>query len=364
MKTHNADNERIKRRYFIYLKEAKRQSEASLDAVAKALSRFEGYTKYRDFKAFRIDQAVAFKRHLGEQVSQQTGEPLSKATLYSTLSALRNFFVWLAGQPGFRSCFSYSDADYFNLSEKEARIATAHRERPVPTLGQIEHVIRTMPSNSEIERRDRAIIAFTILTGARDSAIASLKLKHVDLVEGVVEQDAREVKTKASKSITTWFFPVGGSNRQIVVDWVEFLRKEKLWSLDDPLFPATKVAQGADRQFAAAGIDRKQWSSAAPIRKIFKAAFERTGLPYYNPHSFRKTLVQLAFQLKLTPEQLKAWSQNLGHEDVMTTLTSYGAVARHRQAEIIRDLQEPQEPTVPQPLLRQVAEALAGIGRK
>lgn len=31
-----------------------------------------------------------------------------------------------------------------------------------------------------IELRDRALIAFTLLTGARDRAIASMKLKHVD----------------------------------------------------------------------------------------------------------------------------------------------------------------------------------------
>jgi hypothetical protein len=37
MTTHNPDNERIKRRYFAYLKEAKRHSEPTVDAVAKAL---------------------------------------------------------------------------------------------------------------------------------------------------------------------------------------------------------------------------------------------------------------------------------------------------------------------------------------
>jgi hypothetical protein len=35
-----------------------------------------------------------------------------------------------------------------------------------------------MPAGTEIERRDRALIVFTILTGARDGATASLKLKH------------------------------------------------------------------------------------------------------------------------------------------------------------------------------------------
>ena len=58
---HNAINERIKRQYFIFLKEAKRQNEASVDGVAKSISRFESYTKYRDFKAFHFEQAVGLK---------------------------------------------------------------------------------------------------------------------------------------------------------------------------------------------------------------------------------------------------------------------------------------------------------------
>jgi site-specific recombinase XerD len=165
MRTHNPQNERIKRAYFTYLAEAKGFSEVTLDGVAKALNRFETYTKFRDFKAFHIEQAKGFKANLAEQTSVRTKDSLSKATLYATLSALKRFFIWLAGQPGYKSRISYSDAEYFNLSAKETRIAKAHREARVPTLEQIRHVIRIMPAGTEIERRDRALISFTILTG-------------------------------------------------------------------------------------------------------------------------------------------------------------------------------------------------------
>jgi site-specific recombinase XerD len=110
MTKHNADNERIKRKYFAYLKEAKRLSEPSVDASAKALNRFEVYNKYRDFKTFRVEQAIAFKRHLAEQHGQQSGEKLSKATLYATLTQLKHFFQWLADKPGYKSRFQYTDA--------------------------------------------------------------------------------------------------------------------------------------------------------------------------------------------------------------------------------------------------------------
>jgi hypothetical protein len=35
-------------------------------------------------------------------------------------------------------------------------------------------------------------------------------------------------------------------------------------------------------------------------------------LPYFNPHSFRKTLALLGGRICKTPEEYKAWSQNLG----------------------------------------------------
>ena len=341
MKKHNAANERIKRKYFAFLKEAKRHSEPTVDAAAKALNRFEVYTACRDFKAFHFQQAIAFKRHLAEQKGEQSGEKLSTATLHATLTQIKRFFEWLAWQPGYKSRIQYADAEYFNLSDKDTWIATARRQQKAPTLEQIKHVIYTMAAETEIERRNRALVAFTLLTGARDSAIASLKLKHVDLIAGCVHQDAREVKTKFSKTFTTFFFPVGEGIRTIVSDWVSYLRDEKLCGNDDPLFPATRVALGPDQQFAAAGLSREHWSNATPIRKIFREAFASAGLPYFNPHSFRNTLVQLGQEICKTPEQFKAWSQNLGHEKVLTTFLSYGQVACQRQGEIIRDLATP-----------------------
>ena len=341
MLMHNASNERIKRQYFAYLKEAKRHNEATVDGVAKALSRFETDTKFRDFKAFHFEQAIAFKRRLAEQDSSVTGEKLSKATLHATLAHLKRFFHWLAGQAGYKSRIRYSDADYFNLSDKDTRVATARREKSFPTIKQVKHVIATMSNSSEIERRNRALFALALVTGARDSALASLKLKHVDLVDRKIYQDAREVKTKFSKTFETFFFPVGTEIEEIVIDWVNYLRNEKLWGNDDPLFATTQVIVGEDQRFRVSGLGRKHWSNATPIRKIFRDAFNAGGLPYFNPHSLRDTLVQLGEKCCRTPEEFKAWSQNLGHEEVLTTFRSYGAVGTRRQGEIIRELANP-----------------------
>jgi site-specific recombinase XerD len=181
MTNHNAANERVKRQYFAYLSEAQGHSEQTIDAVAKAIARFESNTRYKDFKLFHIEQAKAFKRDLADQRAHRSGEPLSKATLYATLTALKRFFIWLARQPVTDSLFGCRILQFF---DQRARIAKATRPARVPTLEQISHVIQVMPAATDIERRDRALIAFTIRTGARDGAIASFKLRHIDLARG------------------------------------------------------------------------------------------------------------------------------------------------------------------------------------
>jgi integrase len=222
-------------------------------------------------------------------------------------------------------------------------------------------MIETAPSGSDIERRDRALIAFAILSGARDRAIISFLLKHIDIERDLIEHDAREVRTKRAKTFTTWFFPVGQDLRQIVVDWVAYLHKEKGFGPDDPLFPKTKIAVGDDLAFRAVALDRAPWANANPVRQLFREACARAGLPYFNPHLFRDTLVQLAYDLKLDAEAFKAWSQNLGHESCLTTFSSYGTIPHARQAAILRRLGEPApttNPTVNAAWLRQLADQM------
>ena len=283
MSKFNADNERIKHRYLGFLSGAKHRSVDSVDQVAAALADFEASTGHKDFRLFRIEQAQRYKRELGKATNSRTGKPLAKATLFSRLAALKTFFEWLAQEPGFRSKLNYSDAEYFNLSANEERIAKTVRERPAPSIKQIQHAISLMPYETDIEKRDRALVAFTLVSGARDDAIASLSLKHVDASQRRVHQDAREVRTKNAKTINGTFFPVGDVFEKIVVEWIEFLQKERVWGPDDPLFPRTKVTLGKSGYFENSGLDRKHWKDAGAIRKIFRQAFDRAGLPYFGP---------------------------------------------------------------------------------
>src|SRR5262249_24608489 len=157
-----------KHRYLGFLADARRLSAATVDQVAAALADFEKSTSHRDFGSFRPEQAQSYKRRLSEATNPKTGKPLAKATIASRLAALKAFFQWLAQQPGFKSRVSYPEAEYFNPSATDTRIAKAVREKRVPSVEQVRHVLTVMPVGSDIERRDRALVAFALLSGARD----------------------------------------------------------------------------------------------------------------------------------------------------------------------------------------------------
>ena len=223
MQKHLPKNERIKRKFRLWYQDAKQKAPHSVDQAMAAIALFEASTGFRDFAAFHIEQARKFKRDQLESLNPETRKPLAKATAKARLDTLKAFFLWLADQPGYRSRIKYADCEYFNMSANDARIASAKRDRPAPDLAQVHHVLATMPGHTPVQKRDRAIIAFALLTGARDDAIASLSLKHVEIQARRVLQDARDVRTKFRKTFETWFFPVGGQAEAIVRDWVGFL---------------------------------------------------------------------------------------------------------------------------------------------
>ena len=338
MTKRNEENERIKRTYRHYLQQSSGKSEATLDKVAAALARFEISTKHKSFKLFSIEQAVAFKNGLRLEQNERTGKPLSLATVNSILGDVKAFFKWLAWQPSYKSRITPTDADYFSLPMKDVAAATAYIERPYPSAEQALHAFRQMPDGTPIERRDRAIFALLLMTGIRDTALTSLRLKHVDREGRVIYQHGREVRTKASKSITTYLLPIDDAVAAAFDVWLDELSAEHLFGPTDPLFPKTDVRVGTHGGFEAAGLAREPWATASSVRTIVREAFERAGLPLFTPHAFRRTLQQWGAKRCQTPEEYKALSQNLGHESVLTTFASYGTVARERQGEIIKGM--------------------------
>ncbi|MFH1831756.1 MAG: site-specific integrase [bacterium] len=339
----NPENERIKRQYFEWEKEANGKSLSTVNNMRNNIYLFDEFTKFKSFKHLTKEDVIAFKKYITQKKNQRTNEPVSKTYLLHVSKSLIGLFRWLCCQKGYKQKIRPDDINYFKLSDKDIQIAKSAATKRVPTLNQLELVVKGMPSETEIQKRDKAVFALLILTGCRVKALSSLKLKHISIEDERIEQHPQEVQTKFGKKIITFFFPIEGCFKKIVIDWVIFLKNEKHFDYNAPLFPSTSLTLDKNDQFSRETLDVKSWQSTTSIRNIVKRAFEAAGLPYYNPHSFRDTLVRHMSKLCKSPEEFKAVSQNIGHNNPLTTFTSYGHIEEYNQGEIIKKLGQDKE---------------------
>ncbi len=327
----NPKNERIKRKYRIFLKEADGKAGGTIEQIMKAIERYEDFAKRADLATFDQRKAVRFKQHLVES-------KLAKASILSITTALKRFFGWLSHQPGYKSRIAHNDIEYLNMAASDVRAAKAPADRPVPSLEQVQKAFEAMPDQTSIEMRDRAVFAVLALTGVRDGALITLQLKHLDEQNERLLQNPKEVKTKNAARIDSFLFDLIPGMKDALLGWKRYLVENQLYGPNDPLFPKTAMGQDQNKDFVAVGLTREHWASAQPVCKIVCDAFARVGLPYFNPHQFRHMLTSQAYQRCKTMEHFKAWSQNFGHKSMLTTIVSYGRIDRDKQGAIIRML--------------------------
>jgi integrase len=318
--------------------EALGRDAATVDHAAQALARFEWHTGSAPFTAFEKGQAISFKAALLAETNQRTGAPLARSTVLAILHPIREFFTWLPDVPGFRSKVDKAAATYFTPSKKDLMRSRSRRERTVPSVEQMASVLEAMPAATPIQRRGRAVVALAIATAARADAIATLRLKHVDLARNCIIQNGDEVRTKFGKTIVSYLIEIVPSARVIVHDWCRELVRDHGWGQEDPLFPALTNRYGDDGLFLHDGFERRCWATSQPIRTIFARACKAAGQPYFNPHTMRAMQVRWLHSLDPTEEELKALSQNLGHEDVAVTRIHYGRLDSERQARLVAEL--------------------------
>lgn len=342
MKKHDPQNERLKLLYQDELRHAEGLDHKTIDKVMAAIRQFEDSTNCKPFKRFKKDQAIEFKDWLETARNKRTGKPLSKATVATTLRAVREFFRWAAMQHGYKKSIGVGDWRYFKHALKDARAAQASTPRPVPSIAQVERTFEAMPSATSHQKRDKALIALLMLTGARIGAVASLRIKHIDLERQHVFQDAREVNTKNAKTMNTTFFPMGEDYVAALTDYLHHLHEDLMFGPEDAVFPKTELIRGPNG-FQVAGLARQPFASTGPLNEIVKDAFAAVQLPRYTPHSFRHMLILHGDKVCKTREAFKAWSQNMGHSSVLVSVSSYMTVSADTQREIILGLEQARE---------------------
>ena len=144
----NPKNDRAKRDYLIYLKEARQRSAATVEQARHAIDRLETYTGFQDFATFNKEQALGFKRALLASKAKRSGNPISKATAHHTLQAIKDFLAWLHGRPGYRRRIDPAHIAYLNLTTKDERIAHVTSPKAYASPEQYRAALFAMPAGT------------------------------------------------------------------------------------------------------------------------------------------------------------------------------------------------------------------------
>lgn len=313
--------------YQIHLRQARGPDDKTIDSALRHVRQFEKVTSQKDFNQIGKAEIGAYKDVLTARADAEGS--LSASTVVHSLGTLKAFFSWLAKQPGFAK-MPLDLPEYFTPPKRLVKIANAPTDKYVPSVEAIRTLIAAVPAETFLQRRDRAMIAFLCLTGVRDGALVTLRLKHIDTTRKLIFQDAKDVATKASKTMRTAWFPVGDDFEKIVIEWLQELRSQGAED-DDPLFP-----RGFRKHWGEVKVRRFEFlGSAAPVRKILKAATGTAGMEYFRPHAIRSTIAKMIERWGATAEERKALSQNLGHDEYRTTNVYYGTLDEDHQHALV-----------------------------
>jgi integrase/recombinase XerD len=325
-----AENERIKHQYFDKFIFRSGKNKQSLRKAISAIQDFEEFNNFQNFKLFKYENAKNFQKYLTNKYSH------SMQSAYRIIQAVQDFFLWLKERDGYKR-LDEDDILTLRLSLKDVEKSKTTKPRKIIDIEKWEEMILNIKPKDEVELRGRAIFDCLLLTGIRIDALLSLKIGDLNLDRNYVFQDSHHVNKKFSSSDKTNLWNFKPEMRVILIDWIKLLREEYNFTDEDPLFPKIQITVNQFK-FEKDGFKKEFIKQPDVIRKELEKQFKNANLDYYTPHTIRHSLTNLFMGFDLTPEQLKAVSQNLSHKSLATTLNSYYQVHEFKQDQIIEEL--------------------------
>lgn len=333
----NLENVKIIRKYLDYLKEAEGLVKETVSDRASVIAHYEKFIDWRNFKVYNEKIAIQYKQSLIDY-KNSNDQPHLKNTIQNKLRAIRELHLWLYQQPGYRRHINPLHINYLRLDRKTLNaIATSKKFKKTPTFEEAQILIRSISNNCEIDRRDRALIAFTFLTGIRANSLKLIKLGDVDLKTFTVELNPLDgTDTKFGKYNVVCILPYDIKLLEYIVEWIEELLSLKKFKISDPLFPMTKMENSPGTYCLNPSEVKPQfWKKTSAINKIFRDRANQANLPYYPPHSFRRLHYQHGRKYATNMEQQSALSQNISHNSIEISESYYGNIPPPKRFEIL-----------------------------
>ena len=302
------------------------------DAHLASIRDFEAFFDNRCFSKTSDQDASLYRNILLEKGGLPREEGgLSSSTIRHRASQLISFFNWLMKQDGYRR-LSANIPDQFDLPKRQLAKVLPRNDKLYPTLEEARNMVARMPRGTQLQRRDQALVALAFLTALRAGALVTLRLKHLDIEARTVTQDGSEMRAKNGKSFVVQWFPGVEEFEPYVTDWASELHALG-YEGRDALFPHASDLKRQRHQREPVPV----LNTNGPVNRAFKIASQGIGKSF-SPHSARHFIKALGDRACSSPEERKAWSQNMGHENEAITEMHYAKMTTESRMQILADV--------------------------
>ena len=228
-----------------------------------------------------LERVIAYKKYLTESVHRET-------TIYGYLAVIKILSKWL-DKKGICSDFTAG----IKWSKEESSSV-----RGVLNINQVVSVLTSMPTVTERNLRDYAIVKLMLNTGARCIEVTRIDRSDIDDLHGIYRMRLRR-KGRLSKSTP---IPI---TKEVFAPIASYMTHAMLTPNTNPLFLSVGSLPG--RRLTTKTISR-----------ICIEAMKQVGITgkEFTAHSFRHTAAMIAF---LSGVPLSVIQQMLGHKSQSTT---------------------------------------------
>lgn len=307
----------------------------TISAKLAAIRLFEAFCGGKEFSKISKEHVVGFRDSLKMSVDPSNEKQLSISTVRHRASHLKSFLEWLVEQKGYQG-LNKSLPSYLALPKKFDAAVLSERERYVPSVAEAVQLIERMPCRTMKERRDRAMVAIAFLAALRADTVTSLRVKHLERSARIVVQDAKTSRTKNGKSLRIKFFPLPEIFAEVVCEW-----KEELlglgFSSEDAMFPEERflVTRGSYTQRGNVPV----MATTHAISKAFEVGSELLQ-KHITPHSAKHCIGSHSLAICKEPDEHKAWSMNMGHENEEVMIRHYKHLSEERVFDIFEQFEK------------------------
>lgn len=277
-----------------YLQFERGLSPRTMDAYGRDLQRLVEFAGRHDV----ADVSALTATHLREFVYQLKDQGLQATSIRRTISAIRTYFAFLLAE-------GHVTAD---PTERVELPKTWRRLPGVLSPQDVERILEAPDIADRLYWRDRALLEFAYASGVRVSELSALKVRDVDLTEGVATVFGKGAKERV--------VPIGRSAQRALDVYLREMRPNLARRAGEGVVFLN--AQG--RPLTRMGI----W-------KILRKHVKRAGVrKRVTPHTLRHCF---ATHLLEGGADLAAVQEMLGHADISTT-----QIYTHVDREYLRDV--------------------------